>query len=116
MTCPNCGSAEISPLTNRCELCGFAPGGSVAVEAPQAESVDEFARQELAEQFHFEAPLGHGTATAVYLAHEHGSTLDIVVKVLRRPAELRTVADELEMLVSDELWPLPKYRELLFQY
>jgi glutamine synthetase type III len=26
------------------------------------------------------------------------------------------VADELESLVSDELWPLPKYRELLFQY
>jgi glutamine synthetase len=29
---------------------------------------------------------------------------------------LREVADELETLVSDELWPLPKYRELLFQY
>ena len=25
-------------------------------------------------------------------------------------------ADELEDLVADELWPLPKYRELLFQY
>jgi glutamine synthetase len=30
--------------------------------------------------------------------------------------DLRDVADELETLVSDELWPLPKYRELLFQY
>jgi len=29
---------------------------------------------------------------------------------------VRAVADELESLVSDELWPLPKYRELLFQY
>ncbi len=29
---------------------------------------------------------------------------------------LRAVADELETLVSDELWPMPKYRELLFQY
>ncbi len=29
---------------------------------------------------------------------------------------VRDVADELETLVSDELWPLPKYRELLFQY
>ena len=29
---------------------------------------------------------------------------------------LRAVADELETLVADELWPLPKYRELLFQY
>jgi len=29
---------------------------------------------------------------------------------------LREVVDELETLVSDDLWPLPKYRELLFQY
>jgi glutamine synthetase len=29
---------------------------------------------------------------------------------------LRDVVDELETLVADELWPLPKYRELLFQY
>jgi glutamine synthetase type III len=27
---------------------------------------------------------------------------------------LRTTADRLEELVEDELWPLPKYRELLF--
>ncbi len=29
---------------------------------------------------------------------------------------VRAAADDLETLVSDELWPLPKYRELLFQY
>ena len=29
---------------------------------------------------------------------------------------LRTAGDELEALVADDLWPLPKYRELLFQY
>ena len=29
---------------------------------------------------------------------------------------LRVVVDELETLVADDLWPLPKYRELLFQY
>ena len=29
---------------------------------------------------------------------------------------LREVADRLETLVADDLWPLPKYRELLFQY
>lgn len=27
---------------------------------------------------------------------------------------IRSVADKLEMVVDDELWPLPKYRELLF--
>jgi glutamine synthetase len=29
-------------------------------------------------------------------------------------SELRTVVDELETLVMDEMWPLPKYREMLF--
>ena len=29
---------------------------------------------------------------------------------------LRVVVDELEVVVADDLWPLPKYRELLFQY
>jgi len=29
---------------------------------------------------------------------------------------VRASADELETIVADELWPLPKYRELLFQY
>ena len=28
--------------------------------------------------------------------------------------EVRTAADALELLVDDELWPLPKYREMLF--
>lgn len=27
---------------------------------------------------------------------------------------IRTIADKLEMVIDDELWPLPKYRELLF--
>jgi glutamine synthetase len=29
---------------------------------------------------------------------------------------LRVVVDELETVIDDELWPLPKYRELLFQF
>jgi glutamine synthetase len=28
--------------------------------------------------------------------------------------EMRMAVDELEGLVADELWPLPKYREMLF--
>ena len=28
--------------------------------------------------------------------------------------EIRYHADKLELLVDDELWPLPKFRELLF--
>ena len=30
--------------------------------------------------------------------------------------KVRAAADKLEGLVADELWPLPKYREMLFQY
>ncbi len=34
--------------------------------------------------------------------------------VLPYMEKIRTNADKLEMIVDDELWPLPKYRELLF--
>ena len=34
--------------------------------------------------------------------------------VLRQMEQVRDSADHLEMLVDDALWPLPKYRELLF--
>ena len=29
-------------------------------------------------------------------------------------AEMREVADQLEKVVPDDLWPLPKYSEMLF--
>jgi glutamine synthetase len=31
-----------------------------------------------------------------------------------RMAEVRKCSDALELVVSDDLWPLPKYREMLF--
>ncbi|HBZ35476.1 MAG TPA: glutamine synthetase type III, partial [Rikenellaceae bacterium] len=34
--------------------------------------------------------------------------------VLPTMTKIRIVVDKLEMLIDDELWPLPKYRELLF--
>jgi glutamine synthetase len=57
---------------------------------------------------------------AQHSAHEAGS-LHAEAKVYKEkviPAQeaLRDTVDELETLVSDDLWPLPKYRELLFQY
>lgn len=39
-----------------------------------------------------------------------------VTTVIPAQNALREVVDELETLVADDLWPLPKYRELLFQY
>jgi glutamine synthetase len=37
-------------------------------------------------------------------------------KVLPPMNEVRKIADELETIVDDALWPLPKFRELLFVY
>ncbi len=36
------------------------------------------------------------------------------VEVLPAMADVRKVADELETIVADDLWPLPTYREMLF--
>jgi glutamine synthetase len=57
---------------------------------------------------------------AQHEAHEATSIHDeakvFVDKVIPAQNVLREVADELEQIVADDLWPLPKYRELLFQY
>ncbi len=57
---------------------------------------------------------------AQHEAHEAGSVeaeaRAFVEDVIPAQASLRAAADELETVVSDDLWPLPKYRELLFQY
>ena len=59
-------------------------------------------------------------AYAQHEAHEAGSVEEearvFVSRVIPAQNQLREVADELETLVADDLWPLPKYRELLFQY
>ena len=62
----------------------------------------------------------HALEAAQHAAHEAGSVQAEAAafcdRVIPAQNDLRAVADELETLVSDELWPLPKYRELLFQY
>jgi glutamine synthetase len=43
---------------------------------------------------------------------EHGKYMhDVVFAAM---GEVRTIADKLEALVADDLWPLPKYSEMLF--
>ena len=48
----------------------------------------------------------------------HGEELERAAnyrdEVLPAMNEVRLHADRLELLVDDDLWPLPKYRELLF--
>ncbi len=62
----------------------------------------------------------HGLEHAQHRAHGEASVQAearaIVDHVIPAQNALRAVADELETLVSDDLWPLPKYRELLFQF
>jgi glutamine synthetase len=57
---------------------------------------------------------------AAHGVHDAESVQDearmFVESVIPAQNALRTVADELETVVADDLWPLPKYRELLFQY
>ena len=57
---------------------------------------------------------------AQHHAHEAGSVQAeakvFATSVIPAQAALRDVVDALETLVADDLWPLPKYRELLFQY
>ncbi len=55
----------------------------------------------------------HATHDAKTVEKEARAFADKVIPAQNR---LREVADELETLVADDLWPLPKYRELLFQY
>jgi glutamine synthetase len=62
----------------------------------------------------------HALEHVQHAAHEAGSVhaeaKAFKDQVIPAQNELRAVADELETVVADELWPLPKYRELLFQY
>jgi glutamine synthetase len=57
---------------------------------------------------------------AQHAAHQAGSVqaeaAAFASSVIPAQNRLRTVVDDLENLVADDLWPLPKYRELLFQY
>jgi glutamine synthetase len=62
----------------------------------------------------------HALEAAQHAAHKadslHAEATAFCNKVIPAQNAVRAVADELETLVADDLWPLPKYRELLFQY
>jgi glutamine synthetase len=57
---------------------------------------------------------------AQHEAHDAGTVEQearaFVEHVIPAQNALREAADELETVVADDYWPLPKYRELLFQY
>ena len=62
----------------------------------------------------------HALEHAQHEAHSAGDVQAeariFVDEVIPAQNALREIADTLETVVPDDLWPLPKYRELLFQY
>lgn len=60
-----------------------------------------------------------GQLETVYSKAESAHTEDekaklLAVEVSTAMAEIRQISDELESLIGDDYWPLPKYREMLF--
>jgi glutamine synthetase len=62
------------------------------------------------------AALEHAQHAAHAAGSLHAEAKAFHAHVIPAQEAVRAAADELETIVSDELWPLPKYRELLFQY
>jgi glutamine synthetase len=60
--------------------------------------------------------LEHATHAAHAADSVHKEARAVVDQVIPAQNALREVADELETVVADDLWPLPKYHELLFHY
>lgn len=86
MTCPRCSVSEISPLTGRCDLCGYSIVAAVATES--ADALSDLAKRQLAHEFSFGDLMGRGKESVVYRARERGSGRDVVLKaILRRNAE-----------------------------
>ena len=62
------------------------------------------------------AALEHAQHEAHEAGSVHAEAAAFASSVIPAQEALREVVDDLETVVADDLWPLPKYRELLFQY
>jgi len=94
---------------------------ATAVNATKAAGIDASAQLEaLKELASTVTEFQKATAALEHeLAHEHTGDPYAHAKatrdgVLPKMVELRALGDKLETLVSDDLWPLPTYREMLF--
>ena len=58
--------------------------------------------------------MSEATAKAEEHHHAKDKAMAYATKVFPHFESIRTHIDALEMIVDDEKWPLPKYRELLF--
>ena len=82
MICPRCSVSEISPLTGKCDLCGFAPAASVVVESVDA--VAELARRQIEHEFEFKGLVGRRDGTTVQRVVEKSSGRSLILKVIVR--------------------------------
>jgi len=72
MICPRCSVAEISPDTNRCQLCGYTllGGRAVAVQAAVADEVLETVQRELRDRFELQVLVRRERGSTLYLARD----------------------------------------------
>jgi glutamine synthetase len=89
-----------------------APKADVAAQEKQLEKVASLTSSLLSKIDALTATVAK--ATEVSGAHHQADKY--VGEVFPAMQAVREVADQLELIVDDELWPLPKYREMLFVY
>ncbi len=109
--------------------------GGIALEIAQNMILpvvtEEYAKAVGAYRAANEAGLTEGTEGTRQLAADYGTLVDelnqkcremksalngVHEEIIDAMARLREVVDRAEQVVNDELWPLPKYREMLFLY
>ncbi len=92
---------------------GVAAAKAAGVSAPQGAALDQVGklvdglrgkRESLEKAWHKVEKLGSEDEKAKFLARDVSTAM----------ADTRSLCDELESLVADDYWPLPKYREMLF--
>ena len=85
---------------------------SSALKTKHAEMVDAFEKSYLSLLKHQE-DLMHGISKVRELSDEAEKMRKLAHEVQPLSFKLREVCDAIEKMVADELWPLPKYREML---
>lgn len=99
MICPRCSVSEISPVSGKCDLCGYSVVAAVALAS--ADHVGELAARQLAHEFTFGTLIGRSRESVVQRATENGSGRAVVVKaILRGNAEPDTAESFRSMMAS----------------
>ena len=97
--------AKVAQALQAADACGVKDAAQAALLKDVVSSISVLRKGALKlDELLADAPHGGAMAHAKYQRDT----------ILPAMLDLRKVADKLELLVSDEYWPLPKYREMLF--